>query len=375
MKPDALIRRCVFYVVVAAGLGLPTSPIAEEVILNKSLNEEILFIEKGSGLFSTKLETTVFKPAGNGPFPLVVINHGKAAGNTHFTLRTRFFYASQEFVKRGYAVMIPMRSGFSKSTGIYIGGGCNFESTGLAQAEDVRAALDYVKTLPYVDSQRIVIMGQSHGGLTTLAFGTVPYPGVRGLVNFAGGLRNSNCVAWEEVLVRAFEGYGAKNRYPTLWFYGDNDSYWSKEYIDKMYKGYVQSGGSARLIAFGLYSGGDAHSMFGQKEGLLIWVPEVEKFLAELGLPSGILPITEANLPVSYLLQEAGKKMELGSNCKKLFERYLEADFPRAFAIGGARCGYASGKNTLERAMKNCQRKTDANCKVVATNDVLVDGR
>ena len=267
-----------------------------------------------------------------------------------------------------------MRSGFSRSSGSYIGGGCNTESNGIAQAKDVRAVLDYAKTLPYVDSQRIVVMGQSHGGLTTMAFGTEPYPGVLGLVNFAGGLKDTGCSAWEQGLVSAFGRYGEKNRYPSLWFYGDNDSYWPKETIEKMHAAYVNSGGTARMVAFGIFAGGDAHAMFSREDGLKIWWPEVEKFFTQLGLPTEILPVTEESAPITVRLLEESKKLALNSGCQKLFQSFLEADYPRAFAVGSPRCGYASGQNYAERAVVLCRGKVDANCKIVATNDSFVEG-
>ena len=34
--------------------------------LNKALNEQIVFVRSGSGLFVTELETTIFKPDGDG---------------------------------------------------------------------------------------------------------------------------------------------------------------------------------------------------------------------------------------------------------------------------------------------------------------------
>jgi hypothetical protein len=36
-----------------------------------------------------------------------------------------------------------------------------------------------------------------HGGWTTLAFGALNYPGVKGLVNFAGGTRQAECEGWQ----------------------------------------------------------------------------------------------------------------------------------------------------------------------------------
>ncbi|MGM3275123.1 dienelactone hydrolase family protein [Ralstonia sp. 24A2] len=255
------------------------------------ISEEIVEVPKSAGIFTIKLETTVYKPAGDGPFPLIVLNHGKSRGNAAFQSRARYSEQAAALVARGYVVAIPMRQGFSKSGGAYIGSGCNVESNGLVQAEDVVAALDYMTAQPYVDRNRIVVMGQSHGGLTTMAFGTVSYPGVRGLVNFAGGLRNDTCVAWENNLVRAFETYGRQSRYPSLWFYGDNDSYWPKPMPEKMFAAYTGAGGKARLVDYGSFKG-DSHGMFASHAGLAIWLPQVDVFLRELGLPAG--PVSAA---------------------------------------------------------------------------------
>jgi len=253
------------------------------------LNEAIVEVPKSAGIFTVKLETTVYKPAGDGPFPLIVLNHGKAHGNPAFQSRARYTAQAAALVARGYVVVIPMRQGFSKSGGAYIGGGCNVEANGIVQTEDVVATLDYMTKQPYVDRDRIVIMGQSHGGLTTMAFGTISYPGVRGLVNFAGGLRNDNCVSWEDNLVRAFENYGRQSRYPSLWFYGDNDSYWPKPLPEKMFAAYTNAGGKGQLVDYGNFQS-DSHGMFSSRAGLNIWLPKVDAFLRELGLPAGPVP-------------------------------------------------------------------------------------
>jgi len=42
-----------------------------------ALPSEIVFIPKTPGVNGVKLETTIYRPEGKGPFPLVVINHGK----------------------------------------------------------------------------------------------------------------------------------------------------------------------------------------------------------------------------------------------------------------------------------------------------------
>ena len=276
------------FVLLALLLSSCLPAFGQEIVLNESLNETVQFLTK-KGLFNIALETTIFKPEGAGPFPVAVINHGKASGDPRFQSRYRPFSAVRYFLQRGYAVVVPMRQGFSKSGGSYIGSGCNVESNGRVQAEDVKAVLDDVVLQPWADKERIVVMGQSHGGWTTLAFGTQRYPGVKGLVNFAGGLRQESCPGWQQTLARSAAGYAAETQLPSLWFYGDNDSYFNTETFRPMYEKYVAAGGNARLVAYGKF-GSDSHGMFGMRAGEPIWQPDVTSFLASIGLPHEPLP-------------------------------------------------------------------------------------
>ena len=82
-----------------------------------------------SGLISVTLEATLYRPDGPGPFPLVIINHGKESGDPKFQRRYRPTRAARYFLQRGYVVVAPMRQGFSKSGGYYIGAGCNVASS------------------------------------------------------------------------------------------------------------------------------------------------------------------------------------------------------------------------------------------------------
>jgi dienelactone hydrolase len=270
--------------------------------LATALNEQVIMLRIGSGWGGTELETTIFKPQGNGPFPLVVINHGKAVGNPLFQPRARYLVAAAEFVARGYLVAMPMRRGFSKSGGAYIAGGCNIRSNGVLQAEDIRDVIAVLSKRTDVDAQRIVVAGQSHGGLTVMALGTLNVPGVRGLINFAGGLRvestNTGSCGWEKSLTDAFEAYASKTTLPSLWFYGDNDSYWGAELPKVMHQRYTAAGGKAKLISFGVFEPGDAHGMFGHRAGLTIWLKPVEEFLRSIDMPADALPVAKAGAVV-----------------------------------------------------------------------------
>ena len=264
--------------------AISQTAMAQPIELDEQLNESVQMVPQ-KGFFSVELETTFYKPDGAGPFPIAVINHGKSLGDSRFQERYRPAGAARYFLQRGYAVVVPMRQGFSKSGGQYVSGGCNIESNGQVQADNVKAVLDYVVTMSWADKERIVVLGQSHGGWTTLAFGTKNYPGVKALVNFAGGLRQESCQAWERGLARAAADYAKDTRLPSLWFYGDNDSYFKPETFRAMFEQYTGAGGQARLVAFGPF-GTDSHRMFSSRAGETIWQPEVSKFLTSVGLPS-----------------------------------------------------------------------------------------
>jgi len=349
--------------------------------LASALREEIVMVPK-PGLFSQQLETTYFRPAGNGPFPWVIINHGKAPGDPRFQGRARYIAATREWVQRGYAVVVPMRQGFSKSTGVYIAGGCNVSSNGLAQAEDVKATLQHFAARPELDSQRVLIVGQSHGGLTTLAAGTLPLPGVRGLVNFAGGLKLDNCQGWERELAEAFGRYGQATTLPALFFYGDNDSYWSPPVWQAMVQRYNEAGGHARVVAFGNF-GNDAHDLFGSRAGVPIWLPEVARFVRELGLPFdklGDIAVLAHNAAVPRASQfaplaDATALPYVGTTGREAYAKYLAADAPKAFAIGptGAWTWRANLADAMQASLERCaEQGKGVACKLYAVDDRVV---
>jgi dienelactone hydrolase len=351
--------------------------------LDASLNETVVNVPKKGAVFTVDLETTVYKPDGDGPFPLVVINHGKAYGDSRFQSRYRPALAARWFMQRGYVVVVPMRQGFSKSSGSYIGGGCNVESNGRAQAEDVKAVLDYFVAQPYVDKTRMLVMGQSHGGWTTLALGTRSYPGVKGLVNFAGGLRQENCSAWEGVLASAAGSYGNETTLPSLWFYGDNDSYFTVATWKSMFERYTASGGKARVVAFGTF-GGDSHAMFGSRTGQGIWQPEVNAFLEQVGLPNRSLPefqkygrinLVPAPARTDFaLLDDTAGIPFIKDSGREAYKNFLSRTSPKAFAIApNSAWGWAEGgDDPLARALQNCNLRGKAECKLYAVDADVV---
>lgn len=263
--------------------------ISLSVKAQSKLPEEVVFVPKKLFLGSVSLETTIFKPIGDGPFPLVIINHGKANGLTQFQPRYRPLSAVRFFLERNYVVLVPMRQGFSKSSGNYMGSGCSMEANGLNQAEDIPPVITFAHQLSYVDKTQTLIVGQSHGGWTTLAYGaTKPDPSVKGLINFAGGLRREGCGDWQSDLYKTAGTFGKETTLPSLWLYGDNDSYFSRFVADKMFENYRLGNPNAKFIAYGTF-GSDSHMLFSSSDGRAIWEPYVNQFLAVIGLSNKVV--------------------------------------------------------------------------------------
>jgi dienelactone hydrolase len=333
------------------------------------------------GFTEPALEVTVYRPPGAGPFPVLVVNHGRAAGNAKLQPRYRPSLAAREFVQRGWAVVVPMRQGFSQSGGSEISAGCNVHSNGLQQARSVRRTLDWLDSQPWADVSRNVVLGQSHGGLTTLAYGTAPHPGTRLLVNFAGGLRQETCTAWQQNLIRAIGDYGADTRLPSLWFYGDNDSYFPPFVWRGAHARYTQAGGRADLVAFGDF-GSDAHGLFGSRAGLAVWLPRVLAALEAAGLPAQVvhaLPVAP-DLPAPpasgfAAVADLDRVPLRTDRARTGYQAWLSAESPRAFAIHPHQGGWASawgGERPIARALANCERFAKAPCRLYAVDDAVV---
>ena len=342
------------------------------------LNEQVVMVPAGPGL-AVSLETTVFKPDGDGPFPLLVINHGKAPGDPKLQTRDRFVHMATAFVRRGYAVMVPMRTGFAHSTGRYIDHGCNMAANGYTQASDVRDAIRYARGLPWVDGAHIVVAGQSYGGLATMALATQEIPGVRGVMNFAGGLRvHGGPCDWQGELVRAFGDYGKRGKVDSLWMYGANDSYFGPELVSRMHQAYVKAGGSAQLVAYGDFKR-DAHTMLASREGEKVWLPEAERFLRRIGMPSRekYAVADEAPAPAKNAyaaVDDVTAIPYLAGHGREEYRAFLQRQLPRAFAVSSTGAwGWAEeGEDPSRSALAACQSKSRQPCQLYSVDNYVV---
>ena len=356
--------------------GIVFAAEAAEPPLDTQLNERILSVPSDPAR-PVLLQVTLFKPDGPGPFPLAVLNHGKEAIDSHLETRYRSVYLARYFVSRGYEVVLPMLRGFAGSGGTSIVQGCDAEPEGVNQARDIAAVIGYMKKQPEVDPNRIVVSGQSYGGWVTLALGSLNVPGVKGLLNFAGGRQAPSCSLWQSDLAVGAYNYAQHTTVPSLWFYGDNDSKFSVETWRDMFKYYQQGGGKAQIVAYGPFLR-DSHNFLGAVEAFPIWMPKVDAFLSSLGLPakelrSDLLP-QKYPAPTHFAaIDDVSAVPLINDQGRKSYAAFLGRTMPRIFAIApdGTAVVTYGGYDPLDRALNLC-KKIGRTCRVYAFDDQVV---
>lgn len=243
---------------------------------------------------------TQFKPAGAGPFPLAIVLHGR--GDRAATARFRYQEAAAWLVARGFVVLVPTRLGYGQSDhggdpeDAGVCGRKNFAPAFEAAAAGTSAVIEHARTLPFVDARRIVVLGQSYGGVSAIALAARKIDGVVGVVNFSGGAGGdpdkrpgSPCDAAQ--LAGVFGAYGAASRVPTLWLYTANDKSMGSSAPARWFAAYKDAGGVGEFLPLPAV-GDDGHMLF--TKGFAVWRPHAERFLNSLGFAQASTPTASA---------------------------------------------------------------------------------
>jgi len=110
--------------------------------------------QKGETL---ELKAYLSRPEGEGPFPAVVLLHGCSG----VAPRSRMW--AERLNGWGYAAMIVDSFGPR-----WVVNGCHGEVSKDERAYDAYAAKSYLSSLPFIDANRIALMGFAHGGETAM---------------------------------------------------------------------------------------------------------------------------------------------------------------------------------------------------------------
>ncbi len=148
---------------------------------------QLIYVEMLDGVYAP---IGLRLPSGNGPFPLVLFASGNGGGGMavvrDFTQNRS--WTQEQFLKAGYAVAwlryrAEVDYAYDKIGKLIEDRRQNRQllNRGPLEYEDVIAIVDYVKTLPAIDADRIGYMGMSHGGEMAFKIAS-EYHGVRAMV-------------------------------------------------------------------------------------------------------------------------------------------------------------------------------------------------
>jgi len=240
-----------------------------------------------------QLEVVIYKPPGDGPFPLLVVNHGSTGLGKNPALFTQTFSYpafAEMFVKKGYMVAFPQRRGRGKSEGLYDEGFNVDRSQGYAcdpklsvpgadhALTDIVAAVEELRQRPDVTRQPILMAGVSRGGILSIAYAGMHPREVAGVINFVGGWVSEGCRNASEINGTLFRR-GGMFPHPTLWLYGNHDPLYSLDHSRANFAAFQAAGGKGSFFDFEV-PGGNGHGVMFSPS---LWTGYVDRYLDSIG--------------------------------------------------------------------------------------------
>lgn len=239
--------------VVAAFLA--TSACAENVV-----NLRVATVDSRGYPVEGYIPVTIYRPAGEGPFPAVIVSHGRPgmAAERARMGRVRLASVTTTLLGRDMVVLVPTRLGY----GLASGGdpeysvSCEdpeYERAFSAGADQVGAVVQLARSIDFIDPDRIYLIGHSVGGGVTSMAASRNLPGVRAAVNFSGShggnpLMRPGEPCRPDVLQETFARFGrARTAVPQLWVYPEDDEYIAPRFARQWFSAYVAAGGRGEL--------------------------------------------------------------------------------------------------------------------------------
>jgi len=232
----------------------------------------------------------LFRPPGEGPFRLAVIAHASTQNVIYRAqMQQPEYRALASFlVKRGFAVLVPERSGHGATGGDYLEDqrGCDeadYLGSGRATREAIATAFNYLRVQSFIRRDGAVIIGHSAGGWGALALANADPIEIAQIIVFApgrGGQANGlpNQICAPHTLLAAANEFGHGARIPVSWLVAANDSYFPPEFSRKLADAFRAGGGKVDFRALPAYDG-EGHWMAETDNGVKLAAPELDRIL------------------------------------------------------------------------------------------------
>ena len=252
----------------------------------------------------TPMPVLVYKhPEAKEQSPVVIFSHGRpgtlaarsAQKNPVHPNIVRYWHS------HGYSVVAAVRPGYGDNNSVdpedsgtkWIGDSCsgdaNYQKTANAATHAVKSVHTWLNSQDWVKKDRILLVGQSVGGFTTVNACGQNWSGVIGCINFVGGTGGNPTASpgkscKPERVGEIFSQAAKTTKVPSLWLYSANDKYWGEDPPKQWFKAYQEAAKAAGQTAASEFFaapavGENGHSM--QVNGMNIWTSIVDRWLEQ----------------------------------------------------------------------------------------------
>ena len=244
-----------------------------------------------------EIVVTSFKPGGAGPFPWLVLSHGTATTKEANLDRGRYrpLPPIREWVRRGYAVIVPMRRGYGSRTAEHLGddyGSCahpDFRRAGEGAALDLLATVAWAKARADVDPKRWLLVGQSAGAFASIYTASKRPAGLVAVLAFSPGRggdpdKRPGEPCASDRLAALFASIAPRISVPVLWFYAENDEYLGPRVQRLWFESFRAAGGVGELVVVPPFPAARGHGVFPSTAGTPLWTAAVARFFKSQGV-------------------------------------------------------------------------------------------
>ena len=221
----------------------------------------------------------LFRPPGDGPFRLAVIAHASTQNTVLRAMMPQPQYRplAARLVAKGFAVLVPERPGHGATGGQYLEDqrGCDdadYAHSGRVTADEIAAAMTYLRQQSFIRRDGTVIIGHSAGGWGALALAGADPAEISGIIVFAagrGGQPNGipDQICAPHTLLTTAGEFGRGARVPVSWLVAANDSYFPPDFSRKLADAFRAGGGKADFRVLPPYDG-EGHWMGETENGV-----------------------------------------------------------------------------------------------------------
>jgi dienelactone hydrolase len=279
-----------FLLIPGVALLTISGPVNAEII-EKMLRVPVVIEETGDSRIERQVVLTVVRDSKQKQSPYIIVLHGRPESPIRFAVmgQQRYPANASYFVERGFVVLIPTRIGYGLTGGpdIEYSGECgskDYIKGATPLLSETKQILSYARNLPYVDTSRGLVVGESVGGMGAIALAASDITSVKGTINISGGnggsLNHLEQPCSPGRLRDAYAHYGKTNRVPTLWMYSLNDRFWGIEYPKQWFQAFIDAGGTGTFVTLPADKN-NGHYIFTRNPPA--WRPAFESFIHQLG--------------------------------------------------------------------------------------------